>query len=131
MSGVRPDVDYTRCHCGTGRGHPFDPGTLCPGVPTPKPARNATETAGVERERREKVLSFPKFTLLRIGWEVEPGRVQGGIFYRIGDGLGPTSRDTTARDNLNRVVMYSFDLLGQPWGVEVLAVPTSEALNSG
>lgn len=80
----------------------------------------------VERERREILLAFPKFTLLRIGWEIGLGRVQGGIYYRIGDGLGPTGRDTTARDNLNRAVRWGLDYRGQKWGVEVLATPNTD-----
>ncbi len=82
-----------------------------------------------EAEARYRIMALPEFTLLRIGWEVEPGRVQGGIFYRIGDGLGPTSRDRTTRDVLQREVMGSrLPWPDQRWGIEVLAQPAVSVL---
>lgn len=75
-----------------------------------------------ERERRERVLALPQWTLMKLGWEIEPGRVQGGIWWRVSNGLGPTGRDTTARQNLDRAVMWH-DREEQPWGIQVLATP--------
>lgn len=71
--------------------------------------------------RKAAILVYPQFTLMRIGWEIEPGRVQGGIYYRLGDGLGPVPRDSTVRDELRRAVQLHVD---RPWGIEVLAEPT-------
>lgn len=42
---------------------------------------DAKERLLIEAERREQILSYPLFTLMRLGWEVKPGTVQGGIFY--------------------------------------------------
>lgn len=75
-------------------------------------------------EARERLLAYPAFTLLRVGWEVEPGRVQGQIVYRLGAGLGPTSRDRTPTDVLQEVVSRcSMPYTDQHWGIEVLASP--------
>lgn len=79
----------------------------------------------VEAERRDRILALPQWTLIRLGWEVQPGRVQGGIFYRIGDGLGPTSRDHSAVEVLRDEVQRShMPYAHQHWGIEVLAEPS-------
>lgn len=78
----------------------------------------------LEAERRERILALPTFTLMRLGWEIEPGRVQGGIFYRIGKGLGPSDRDSSAVDVLYRQVQRShMPHEHQQWGIEILARP--------
>lgn len=79
-----------------------------------------------EAEAREQILALPKYTLFRAGWEVKPGRVQGSIFYRIGDGLGPTSRDSHSDDVLRRCVqeLTHFPNEHQHGGIEVLAHPS-------
>jgi len=80
---------------------------------------NPTEAA------RDKILSFPQWTLLRLGWEIEPGRVQGEIFYRVGDGLGPTDRDSRPADVLRRALQCThLPHKHQRWGIEVLAEPS-------
>lgn len=81
-----------------------------------------------DAEARERILAFPPFTLLRIGWEIEPGRVQGSVYFRIGDGLGPTGRDKTPRMVLSRAVdeMTHLPHDTQRGGIEVLARPVPD-----
>lgn len=81
-----------------------------------------------ENEARERILAYPPMTLLRIGWEIEPGRVQGQIYYRVGVGLGPTSRDVGQLDVLARAArdMTHFPHEHQRGGIEVLARPAVE-----
>lgn len=81
------------------------------------------ERLAAEVTRRETIMALPVFTLVRIGWEIEPGRIQGGIYYRIGDGLGPTTGELNARDNLNRAARWGGDARGQRWGMQILADP--------
>jgi hypothetical protein len=75
-----------------------------------------------ETERRERLLALPQYALVRLGWEVRPGQVQGSIFYRIGNGLGPTDRDSQPSDVLRREIRMSHM---QEWGIQILAVPAA------
>lgn len=86
---------------------------------------NYEERTAAEADARARILAYPPLTLLRLGWEVQPGVVQGGIFFRSGDGLGPTSRDhdtlDVLRDQVSRIHMPHDT---QHWGIQVLARPT-------
>jgi hypothetical protein len=82
------------------------------------------ERERIEAERREQILALPRFTLMRLGWRTPSGVVQGGIFYRAGDGLGPTSSDRTAREVLRDEVQRSWmSHDDQEWAIEILARP--------
>src|SRR4051794_40595446 len=88
------------------------------------------ERAEVENRNRAAILALPVHTLVRLGWEVRPGVVQGGIFYRIGDGLGPTGRDTSPADVLRREVQRShMPNERQHWGIQVLAYPAADGVS--
>lgn len=76
-----------------------------------------------EHARRGTILTLPQWTLFRCGWLFPDGHVQGTVYYRLGDGLGPTSRDRSTRDVLNEAVRWHAHHDGQQWGIEVLAVP--------
>lgn len=99
-------------------------------MPDQRAASATTSTRGereqIEWERRDFLLSFPPFTLLRCGWRTPSGRVQGTVYYRTGDGLGPVGEDRTAVDVLRYAAAYHLDDRGQPWGVDILARPGDE-----
>lgn len=74
--------------------------------------------------RMAVVMAQPEHTLLRIGWETEVGRVQGGTYWRARDGLAPTARDRDTRDTLLDACSHGLAWDDrQPWGVQVLARP--------
>lgn len=100
------------------------PGFVCPAgcqqfVPYPHVLRTEEERAA-----RDRILAYPPLTLLRCGWEIEPGRVQGSTYYRTGEGLGPTDRDhrpdDVLRSAIQRIHLPNPD---QKWGIQVLALP--------
>lgn len=79
-----------------------------------------------EAQHRAEILALPPWTLFRAGW-VTPssGHVQGGIYWRWGDGCGPTSRDQGPQDVLYRAAQDTF-YTTQPWGIQVLASPPAD-----
>lgn len=79
----------------------------------------------LEAIRTRTILAMPQWTLFRCGWLFEDGHVQGGIYYRLGDGLGPMSRDRTPGDMLRLAARWYAAQPGQQWGIEILAAPTS------
>lgn len=85
-----------------------------------------------EAERKAKILALPQFTLIRLGWITHSGRVQGSIFYRIGEGLGPTDRDHGSEEVLTRELQSShLPWTDQEWGIEILAFPPELCMNMG
>ncbi len=77
-----------------------------------------------EAEHRAEIMALPKWTLFRAGWLTPSGHVQGGVYYRAGDGCGPTGRDLSQLDVLRRAANDTC-YTTQPWAIQVLAEPSS------
>jgi hypothetical protein len=87
-----------------------------------------SERDAMEAERRELILALPPYTLVSIGWEVEPGRVQGSLYMRVGDGLryvGPMRDDDPGR-SLRDQCRWGYRP-GTPWGFSIVAPEPSRA----
>jgi hypothetical protein len=82
------------------------------------------DRAAAEQAARARILAYPPRTTMLLGWEIEPGRVQGSLYYRTGNGLGPTDRDHRPEDVLLDAVQRIYlPHDHQKWGIQVLALP--------
>jgi DNA-binding MarR family transcriptional regulator len=82
-----------------------------------------------EREHRAAIRALPQWTLFRAGWLTPSGHVQGGVYWRVADGCGPTGRDTNALSVLYRAARDTC-YTDQPWTIEVLAEPKGRAVTA-
>lgn len=98
---------------------------------TPLECRTWTrdERAAFEAEVKAAILALPPYTLFQIGWRTDPDHVQGQVYYRLGDdGCGPIGRDSDRRGVLRHAVSQAYTpYVSQPWGIQVLASPPTEA----
>lgn len=90
-----------------------------------RPTVSNDERQRILTARTDAIMALPPLTLVCIGLRPPSGNVQGSISFRIGDGLGPTGRDMTARDRL-RHECDGWYVHAWPWGYDVLATPLPE-----